>query len=290
MLRIPLPLSSPSCRIPPRPERTGRPGVRRRRGDRRTSRPPCGRRRATLVSDLAPEDFVVYEDGRPQKVTLFAPAAEKGEGAGGGAGAESGHAPRHQREHEGADQALPGVGDPLPGVHPASPRPPAHLLRPGHPPLALHEREPAGAVRAHPGDKGKGNTALYDAISVYLSRVADSGGRKVLLVFTDGEDSTSAIGLVDVLNLVRSSGVTIYPISFTAGAFGMGSNRFLTANAFLTQLADASGGQVFAPKRLQGARLRLREDPGRAHEPVRAGLRLRPSPSGTAASASCGWR
>jgi Ca-activated chloride channel family protein len=78
--------------------------------------------------------------------------------------------------------------------------------------------------------------------------VADSGGRKVLLVFTDGDDSTSAIGLVDVINLVRSSGVTIYPISFTAGAFGVGSRSFLNANAFLTQLADTSGGQVFAPK------------------------------------------
>ncbi len=96
-------------------------------------------------------------------------------------------------------------------------------------------------------NKGKGNTALYDAISVYISRVSAASGRKVLLVFTDGEDSTSAIGLMDVINLVRSSGVTIYPISFAGGAFGIGNNRFLSAKAFLSQLADSSGGSVFSP-------------------------------------------
>src|SRR4030095_9911286 len=32
-----------------------------------------------LVSDLTADDFTLYEDGRPQKVTLFAPAAQPGQ-------------------------------------------------------------------------------------------------------------------------------------------------------------------------------------------------------------------
>ena len=41
--------------------------------------------------------------------------------------------------------------------------------------------------------KGEGYTALYDAITVYLSRVAGTPGRKVLVLFTDGDDTTSQV-------------------------------------------------------------------------------------------------
>ena len=41
--------------------------------------------------------------------------------------------------------------------------------------------------------KGGGDTALFDAITVYVSRVADTPGRKVLVLFTDGDDTTSRI-------------------------------------------------------------------------------------------------
>src|SRR5262245_28224372 len=66
--------------------------------------------------------------------------------------------------------------------------------------------------------KGGGWTALYDAIAVYLSRCEDSGpGRKVLVLFTDGEDSRSQTSLNEVLKMVRASSVTIYSIAFSQG-------------------------------------------------------------------------
>jgi Ca-activated chloride channel family protein len=94
--------------------------------------------------------------------------------------------------------------------------------------------------------KGSGNTALYDAISVYLARVSESNGRKILVLFTDGEDSTSAITPGETLVLVRSSGVTVYPIAFH-GNFGLGTNRYVSARAFLNTLAESSGGLVYSP-------------------------------------------
>jgi Ca-activated chloride channel family protein len=94
--------------------------------------------------------------------------------------------------------------------------------------------------------KGGGNTALYDAIAVYLSRVQDSEGRKVLVVLTDGEDSTSSLGQGELNDVVRSSGVTIYPIAFQGG-FPAGSTRAVRSKAFLMGLAELSGGQVFSP-------------------------------------------
>ena len=94
--------------------------------------------------------------------------------------------------------------------------------------------------------KGGGNTALYDAIAVYLSRVQDGSGRKVLVLFTDGEDTQSALAFSDVLKLVRSGRVTIYPIAF--GMYGGGASRTLRPRAVLEQLASMTGGQVFTPR------------------------------------------
>jgi Ca-activated chloride channel family protein len=198
-----------------------------------------------LVSDLTPEDFVVYEDGRPQKLSLFAPAVEPGQdealALNLGMLLDTSESMKEQIKlaQESAIRFLESI-----------PRARDLLLIFFDQDIRLSRytsENQQGLFERILESKGKGNTALYDAISVYLSRVADSGGRKVLLVFTDGEDSTSAIGLLDVLNLVKSSGVSIYPISFTGGAFGIGNNRFLTAKAFLSQLADTSGGQVFSP-------------------------------------------
>jgi Ca-activated chloride channel homolog len=198
-----------------------------------------------LVSDLGADDFVLYEDGRLQKVSLFAPAAQPGEeealALNLGMLLDTSESMREQIKlsQESAIRFLESI-----------PRARDLLLIFFDQDIRLSRytsENQQGLFERILESKGKGNTALYDAISVYISRVAGSGGRKVLLVFTDGEDSTSAIGLMDVLNLVRSSGVTIYPISFTGGSFGIGNNRFLSAKAFLTQLADSSGGAVFSP-------------------------------------------
>jgi Ca-activated chloride channel family protein len=50
----------------------------------------------------------------------------------------------------------------------------------------------------------------------------------------------------ELMALVRSSGVTIYPIAFLEG-FPAGNSRLLTSRSFLQSLADLSGGQVFVP-------------------------------------------
>ena len=62
--------------------------------------------------------------------------------------------------------------------------------------------------------KSGGFTALHDAIAVYLSRVWDSPGRKVLVLFSDGDDTTSSIGAPEVQRMIRSTTVTVYPVAF----------------------------------------------------------------------------
>ena len=90
--------------------------------------------------------------------------------------------------------------------------------------------------------KGEGYTALYDAIAVYLSRVADTPGRKVLVVFTDGDDTTSRVPPQEVQRLVRARATSmIYPVAF-AGEHRPGSAEALRARSFLGALAELSGG------------------------------------------------
>jgi Ca-activated chloride channel family protein len=93
--------------------------------------------------------------------------------------------------------------------------------------------------------KGEGFTALYDAIAVYVSRVMGTPGRKVLVLFTDGDDTTSRTSASDVVRLIRSTNVTVYPVAF--GGMREGTPAQVRARAFLGELARSSGGQVFRP-------------------------------------------
>ncbi len=96
------------------------------------------------------------------------------------------------------------------------------------------------------GTEGSGYTALNDSIAVYLSRVADTPGRKVLVLFSDGDDTTSRLSSGDVEQLLRASDVVVYPVAF-AGERPR-SSEGLRAQAFLASQAEATGGRVFKPR------------------------------------------
>jgi Ca-activated chloride channel family protein len=205
-----------------------------------------------LVSDLKPEDFVVYEDGRPQNVQLFAPAAAEtgGEEAKDGQKALGLNLGMLLDTSESMKAQIKLTQESAVRFLESIPRARDLLLIFFDQDIRLSRyssENQQGLFERIAESKGSGNTALYDAISVYVSRVADVPGRKVLVIFTDGEDSTSAITLAECLALVRSSGVTVYPIAFTMGSFGLGSNRYVSARAFLGSLAESSGGQVYSP-------------------------------------------
>jgi Ca-activated chloride channel homolog len=197
-----------------------------------------------LVADLKPEDFVILEDGRPQGVQLVAPAAGEGNdeelGLSLGMLLDTSQSMRSNiklSQHSAIRflDSIPRARDLLLIFFDQDIR------------LSRYTSENQQGIFARILEmKGSGNTALYDAISVYLARVADSAGRKVLVVFTDGEDTTSGISLAETMALVRSSGVAVYPIAFQ-GAFGLGTNRFVSARAVLNTLAEATGGSVYSP-------------------------------------------
>lgn len=91
--------------------------------------------------------------------------------------------------------------------------------------------------------KAKGRTSLYDAVTVYLGSAFDQAGRKVLVIFTDGDDTSSSRRWDETVRLLRASDVTIYPIGFLSNR---GSPR-LGLQSKLMEIARLTGGRAMFP-------------------------------------------
>jgi Ca-activated chloride channel homolog len=91
-----------------------------------------------------------------------------------------------------------------------------------------------------------GETALYDAMGVYLDGASDDEGRKILVLYTDGGDTHSTISFGDLMTLIRASDVTVYSVGFLEHSRGRIEER-----AHLMQIAEATGGQAFFPSTMK---------------------------------------
>jgi Ca-activated chloride channel homolog len=96
--------------------------------------------------------------------------------------------------------------------------------------------------------KPEGFTAMYDALGVYLDGATDVMGRKILVVFTDGGDTRSAIRFGDAMTLIRASDVMVYAIGFLQNqTSGSRTDQRLR----LQQMATESGGSAFFPANMK---------------------------------------
>ena len=57
-----------------------------------------------------------------------------------------------------------------------------------------------------------GGTSLYDAIHYGLNRVRDQPGRKAVMVFSDGADTTSSMQEQEVVDYARAVEATVYSV------------------------------------------------------------------------------
>lgn len=90
-----------------------------------------------------------------------------------------------------------------------------------------------------------GGTSLYDAIHYALGRVKDQAGRKALIVFSDGDDTTSSLKERDAVDYARAIEATVYGVGIQGGGPGGGAPR-----GFLKKIAQETGGQFFFPDRV----------------------------------------
>lgn len=94
--------------------------------------------------------------------------------------------------------------------------------------------------------KNEGGTSLYDAIYLASGTLQDREGRHVMVVITDGGDTTSYKHFEDALGAAQRADVLIYPIVVVPIANDAGRNT--GGEHALTTLAASTGGRIFFPE------------------------------------------
>jgi Ca-activated chloride channel homolog len=92
-------------------------------------------------------------------------------------------------------------------------------------------------------------TRLYDAIDASMEALQPVEGRKVVLIFTDGDDTASRLGLGDVLERARNEEIMVYAIGLQSEFFN--GQRLVRSqpDRGLRRLAEETGGGYFELKR-----------------------------------------
>jgi Ca-activated chloride channel family protein len=197
-------------------------------------------KKGTLVTDLSLPDFDVYEDGKRQTLTFFSRGAEA-------SAASELHLGLLFDTSGSMDEdialsrtaavkflnALPEAVD----VTLVDFDTEVRVARYGQNDFArLVER-----IRQRKPD---GQTALYDALGVYLHGAGSQDGRKILVVYSDGGDNRSSTNYPEAIELLKASDVTMYTIGFLDH---QSPSYQLDARSRVQRLTEPTGGQAFFP-------------------------------------------
>ncbi len=185
-----------------------------------------------MASGLKAADFVVKEDGRPQKIDKFELVQNLPLQIGvviDTSGSMIQSLGEAQRAAIDFLQAMVG------------PRDRCFALSFSERPKLLMERtSDVGAVAEQlEGLTAIGATALHDAVVTSLYYFRGVRGRRALVVLSDGEDTASSLQFKDALEYARRSGVSIYAIGLRIGKADFGVRKKLDA------LAEETGGRTF---------------------------------------------
>jgi len=88
-------------------------------------------------------------------------------------------------------------------------------------------------------------TRLYDAVNQSMAQLKGIPGRKVVLVFTDGDDTASRVGLGNVIERARAEEVMVYAIGLESHFM----NQHTKPDGGLRKIADETGGGYFELKK-----------------------------------------
>ena len=243
----PAPLASPSTRRPSTPQFRGSVDL--------VPLDVCVRdANGRFLPDLSADDFLVLENGKPQQVSFLLPADELPLNAVLLIDmSHSMYGPKLNRALEAARQ-FAGWLDPGDRLE---------IITFNHRAMRLHgfDDDPVqvqgtltsamGTALASIGSTG--STALYDALLIATNdlvrrrQTAVPETRDVIIVLSDGEDTSSRIGFEEVLPAVRRSGVLVYTVSLRASERG----EWLGANWSMLQLARDTGARALGVPQLE---------------------------------------
>ena len=213
-----------------------------------------------LVSDLTKDDIELLDDGVPQTIAFFSRSLDVPLSLGLIVDA-SGSQQHFMRNHEHDLKRF--LKDVL------TPRDRAFLLCFGnHLRVAQdYTSEPGDLIeglKLFAGSKNRADmaelgpaelrfsgTAFYDAL-FYASKeklAAQDHGRRALIVFSDGEDNSSAHHMLDVIEAAQAGGVVIFGIRYTERSHGRVTARNKYGTSVMARLARETGGADFDAER-----------------------------------------
>jgi len=92
-------------------------------------------------------------------------------------------------------------------------------------------------------------TRLWDATEASIDQLKRVTGRRVVLVFTDGDDTSSRLGLGDVLDRARNEEMMVYAIGLESVFFNGQRMTRSRPDRGLKKLAEETGGGYFELKK-----------------------------------------
>jgi Ca-activated chloride channel homolog len=207
-------------------------------------------KRGRMINDLTKNDFEVYEDGAPQKLSVFSHADIPV--TMGIAIDDSGSMKEKRPSVNAAALAFVETSNPSDQTFIVNFNDAYYLDTPGDFAANMEDLHAAlGKINS------SGGTALYDAVMASLDHLRlGNRDKKVLLVITDGEDDASRYQFTDLLKYAQQSNAVIYTIGLLGGGdtdtklFKTLTHEDRHAKKILEQLAEATGGDAYFPRSL----------------------------------------
>jgi Ca-activated chloride channel homolog len=219
-----------------------------------------------LVADLSKDDIEVLDDGAPQSISFFARSAELPLALGlisDVSGSQSSFLKQHDRDLDAflkgvltkTDQAfLVCFGNQVRLVSDFSPtrEPLIDSLKDFDGTHRSKKKSPSPYPDLGPPERRFAGTAFYDALyhsTTHLATRRDpeeaEQGRRALIVFSDGEDNSSAHHMIDAIEAAQSADVVIYGIRYTEmNKHGItGRNKY--GISVMSRIARDTGGRDF---------------------------------------------
>ena len=92
-------------------------------------------------------------------------------------------------------------------------------------------------------------TRLWDAVDQSIDRMLEETGRKVVVVFTDGDDTASKLGVGKVMDHAREKDVMVYAVGLQTEYFNGQQRVRSSPDRSLKKLAEDTGGGYFELKK-----------------------------------------
>jgi Ca-activated chloride channel homolog len=220
-----------------------------------------------LVTGLHADDFEVSEDGAPQKIAFFAPSSDVPLNLGLAvdvSGSQGSFVKPHQKDVKAFlktvlgpndraflvcfanrirlvhdySSAASNLSDALASCLGSQPKDKKRHQLPSpaliYPDLGPRERRILG-------------TAFYDAIyySITERLAANAQGRRALILFSDGEDNSSAHHMLDAIETAQSDDVLVFAVRYTEGVPGNYNARNKYGISVMQRIAGETGGADF---------------------------------------------